>query len=133
MKNLLISSIFLFMFACATKISQEKFKDSELMDASKNEDILIEEGIIEDSSKASDPSGEGKLIGSILAGAKVTKKNQTALQPKIDSAINSFIKDNDLDITPEELKQERSSAADQLIICAVEDYINNQQRDLQHG
>jgi exonuclease I len=33
----------------------------------------------------------------------------------------------------EELKQERSSAADQLIICAVEDYLNNQQRGLQYG
>ena len=33
----------------------------------------------------------------------------------------------------EELKQERTSAADQLVICAVEDYLSNQQRGLQHG
>ena len=43
MKNLLVLTVFLFMFACATNIPQEKLTDSELIDASKNEDILIKE------------------------------------------------------------------------------------------
>ena len=53
------------MFACATNISQEKLTDSELIDASKNEDILIEEGVIEDSSFIADKypiSGEIEVL-----------------------------------------------------------------------
>jgi hypothetical protein len=33
----------------------------------------------------------------------------------------------------EELKQERTSAADQHIIESVKNYLNNQQRGIQHG
>ena len=65
MKNLLILTVFLFMFACAMNISQEKFTDSELIDASKNEDILIEKGVIKDSSFIADKypiSGEVEVL-----------------------------------------------------------------------
>ena len=65
MKNLLVLSIFLFMFACATNISQEKLKDNNLIDASKNQDILIEEDVIKDSSFIADKypiSGEIEVL-----------------------------------------------------------------------
>ena len=65
MKNLLILFIFLFIFACTTNISQKELKDNELIDASKNEDILLEKGVIKDSSFIVDKypiSGEIKAL-----------------------------------------------------------------------
>ena len=65
MKNLLTLTVFLFMFACATNISQEKLTDSELIDASKNENILLKEGVIKDPSFISDKypiSGEIEVL-----------------------------------------------------------------------
>ena len=65
MKNLLILTLFLFMFACAMNISQEELTDSEFLDASKNEDILIKEGVIKDPSFIADKypiSGEIEVL-----------------------------------------------------------------------
>ena len=65
MKNLLILTVFLFMFACAMNISQEKLLESELIDASKNEDILLKEGVIKDPSFIADKypiSGEIEIL-----------------------------------------------------------------------
>ena len=65
MKKLLILTVFLFMFACASNISQEKLTDNEIIDASKNEDVLIKEGVIKDPSFIADKypiSGEIELL-----------------------------------------------------------------------
>ena len=65
MKNSLILPIVLVMFACTTEISQEKLKDSEIIDSSKNENILTKEGVINDSSFIADKypiSGEIEVL-----------------------------------------------------------------------
>ena len=65
MKILLILTVFLFMFSCSTNISQDKLTDSELIDASKNENILLKEGVIKDPSFIADKypiSGEIEVL-----------------------------------------------------------------------
>ena len=89
MKNLLILTVFLFMFACATNISQEKLTDSELIDASKNEDILIKEGVIKDPSFIADKypiSGEIEVLNDQIKYLPLDQNNYFLqhLQVKLD-------------------------------------------------
>ena len=65
MKNLLLITIFLFISACAIKNPQDELQDRKLIDASKNEDILLEKGVVKDSSFITDKypiSGEVEIL-----------------------------------------------------------------------
>tara|TARA_B100001057_G_scaffold348965_2_gene350341 strand:- start:2887 stop:3858 length:972 start_codon:yes stop_codon:yes gene_type:complete len=48
MKNLLISFVFLFVFACATKNLEDNFQENEIIDTSVNEAILTDKDVIKD-------------------------------------------------------------------------------------
>ena len=74
--------------------------------ATKRRALAAKLGVVEDSKKASDPSGDGKLIGADISGAKITNKDKAKIKKKKDAALKKYIADNNLNITPTELEQQ---------------------------